>query len=65
MYNIEEACKAQDDYCEKHELPHFAPWNGSCFYCGKNIYQDGGVSVQEAKTKLITGCPWCRMSYCE
>lgn len=64
-YNTKEACKAQDDYCEKNELPHFAPFDGLCYYCGNSIYAEGGVSVEEASAKLITGCPWCRHSYCE
>lgn len=30
-YNIKEAIKAQEQYCEEHELPHFAPRSGVCW----------------------------------
>lgn len=64
-YNSELARKAQDDLCDRRKLPHFAPLDGICFYCGGNIYKDGGVSVEEAGKRLITSCPLCRRSYCE
>lgn len=64
-YNIEMACKAQDRYCEEHDAPHFAPHLGVCWSCGRNIYSENGYSVEEAGQKLITGCPFCRRSYCD
>ena len=64
-YNSELAHKAQCDLCDRRKLPHFAPLDGICFYCGGNIYTDGGVSVEEAGKRLITSCPLCRRSYCE
>lgn len=65
VYDIKAACEAQDKMCDERKLPHFAPLSGTCFYCGKNIYADGGISVKEASTRLITGCPYCGRSYCE
>ena len=65
MFDRLKARKAQDEYCEKNKLPHFAPQDGYCFYCGQNIYTEGGYSVEEAEARLITGCPFCRRSYCE
>lgn len=38
-YDPIEAAKAQEDYCNEHKAPIFAPRNGWCFNCGKNIYE--------------------------
>ena len=65
-YNPREAVKAQEEYCSKINAPFFAP-NGNnmyrCYYCNQNIYKDGGISVEEAGSKVITGCPFCHYSY--
>ena len=60
--------EAQRGYCEKMGAPHFAPPDGECWRCGKNIYQSyerAGYTNETASTKLITGCPHCNISYCE
>ena len=56
---IEAACAAQADLCAKSGLPHFAPANGVCWSCGRQIYEelDG--------TSFVTGCPFCHRSYCD
>ena len=64
-YDESEAIAAQTAYCKEHSLPHFAPSNGYCFRCGLQIYGKNGISVEEAGTRLITGCPYCRASYCD
>lgn len=74
-YNIKEAIKAQEQYCEEHELPHFAPRSGVCWYCHQNIYSENGftrfgektsgISVEGAGSHMITGCPFCYRSYCD
>jgi hypothetical protein len=73
-YNISEAIEAQERYCKKNGLPYFAPGNGICYRCNKNIYKkikrdetsiERGISVEAAGTKLITGCPHCNWSFCE
>ena len=72
-FNFVRARDAQERYCDEHELPRFAPFNGICFYCCQNIYspverKNGmvcGVSVEEAGSKLIAGCPHCGHSFCE
>ena len=64
-YNFRLARDAQERYCDDNELPHFAPFNGICYYCGQNIYvpverKNGmvcGISVEDAGKRLITGCP--------
>ena len=70
-YNPALAEKAQDEYCERNGKPNFAPYGGYCFHCGQNIYSAkvypngfvGGISVEEAGRKLITGCPFCHISF--
>lgn len=37
-YNISEAIKAQEQFCDKNEYPCFAPDNGICWDCHQNIY---------------------------
>lgn len=79
-YNPTEAHLAQVKHCEERKLPHFAPV-GNCWRCGKNIYElketefktwDGrtiirqtGISVEQAGSELITGCPHCNRSFCD
>lgn len=74
-YDPTEAVKAQEAYCDEHEFPIFAPSNGWCVNCGRNIFeaytyrgcedQTTGISVQEAKTRLITCCPHCNTTFCD
>lgn len=67
------AAKAQRDYCDEHGYPLFAPRDGLCYRCGRNIYlptngSNGrviGITVKEAGQKLITGCPHCNYSFVE
>jgi hypothetical protein len=71
-FDVKKACDAQSEYCKAHEYPHFAPGDGRCYDCGKNIYQQiikgdwsSGYSVERASSELITGCPHCYHSYCD
>lgn len=74
-YNFDPAisAKAQAAYCDEHELPMFAPADGHCPRCGYNIYLpvNGshsavmGITVEEAGSRLITGCPICNYSFVE
>lgn len=74
-FNVIEAVKAQKVYCDESGAPHFAPSNGVCWNCNKNIYQEYpskynpnitcGISAEKAKTQLVTGCPHCNRSYCD
>lgn len=41
----------------------FAPSNGICYRCKKQIYSEGGISVERASTELTTGCPFCYISF--
>lgn len=75
VFNVQESIKAQRNYCEKTGAPHFAPRNGVCWSCNKNIYEEhpwkynpeitSGIDVERAATELVTGCPHCNRSYCD
>lgn len=80
MFNVYEARKVQEEYCKANELPHFAPSDGRCYSCNRQIYEEmkhdriinglespymTGISVEKASSVLITGCPHCNYSYCD
>lgn len=72
-FNPTQATKAQEAYCDEHECPMFAPRNGLCYRCGRNIFlptnaRDGavfGITVESAGKRLITSCPHCNYSFVE
>ena len=71
-FDIAEAVKGQKEYQLAKDFPDFAPADGKCWNCGRNIYSPikngkhtSGYSVERASTTLITGCPHCHRSYCD
>lgn len=54
---------AQKKYCDETGYPHFAPHSGICWSCGEDIYKN--MTVKEAGSKHITGCPHCKKSFCD
>lgn len=63
---------AQRRYCNETKSPLFAPTDGICFSCNKNIYEDqenwrglktNGITEQAASEKLVTSCPHCNSSF--
>jgi hypothetical protein len=71
-FNSGDSKRAQAKLCEDHKYPHFAPKDGNCYRCWKNIYTEidhgnykTGISVERASSDLITGCPHCHYSYCD
>lgn len=54
---------AQSAFCKYNKYPHFAPSNGICWGCGKQIYEK--IDFSRAISDLITGCPHCNRSYCD
>lgn len=65
---LKEACGAQTQYIKMSMSPNFAPSDGICFRCHKNIYQDfirNGWDLSRASSSLITGCPHCNYSFCD
>lgn len=63
MENRNEKINAQKKLCKDKNYPHFAPPDGYCFYCKRDIYTE--ITTQSASEHLITGCPHCNYSYCE
>ena len=55
--------EAQDKYCKTKHLPNFTPSGGLCWHCGKNIYDS--ITLEQAGSELISGCPVCHYSFCE
>jgi len=51
--------EAQKEYAKKIDAPMFAPTDGRCWGCGKDIVNEKWA------TELITGCPHCHRSYCD
>ena len=72
-YDPIKAAVAQKAHCDEIEAPHFAPSDGLCYNCGANIYRapdpqhniSPGISVEQASTRLVTGCPFCHYSFVE
>jgi hypothetical protein len=73
-YDTSAAAEAQRKFCEEKGYPHFAPRNGICWSCNRNIYEQiehhnynfsTGISVESAASGLVTGCPHCYKSYCD
>jgi predicted nucleic acid-binding Zn-ribbon protein len=62
MATIAEKIKAQAAYHRRTGNPAFAPSDGICWACHRQIYDR--ISLETASTELITGCPFCNRSYC-
>ena len=77
VYDRDKASKAQREYCESNKCPRFAPSDGWCWRCHRNIYDKlehptlngksyyTGITVESAGNHLVTGCPHCNRSYCD
>lgn len=71
-YYPDKAAAAQEQYCSERNTPMYAPKDGVCPCCGRNIYSSlrtskgeivVGYSVQFASEHLITRCSWCCASF--
>lgn len=64
-YEVEETqsnkAAAQRHYCETKGLMQFGPYDGYCYRCGKDVYAN--MSVAEAGSTQVTGCPHCFRSF--
>ncbi len=47
----------------KYGWPDFEPYNGKCYYCGKQIYDHPGTRMDIDNEEPITGCRWCCHSF--
>lgn len=44
----------------------FAPSDGKCYCCGKNIAEGpNGITLEQLGDYIITGCPYCHCSFCD
>ncbi|MCD7830698.1 MAG: hypothetical protein LUI01_00270 [Firmicutes bacterium] len=67
-YDPEKAVKAQEAFCKAEKIPLFAPIDGVCERCKRNIYlpvHNLGYTLDEAGRKHITDCPHCHKSFCD
>ena len=66
-------CRDAQEYYVKKRCTSFAPRDGVCYRCNRNIYQhyelssrvSKGYSLDKSSNSLITGCPHCCISYCD
>lgn len=57
-----EKIAAQTIYCKINSSGEFyAPHTTRSWCCGRNIWER--ITLKEATTKLITGCPYCNRSF--
>lgn len=74
------AMRKNEEYCREKQITSLAPRNGICFRCRCNIYEaktaienifgeekevTTGITVEEASSRDITGCPHCHASFCD
>lgn len=74
-YDVKSSIACQERYCKENGYPMFAPSDGICYRCGRNIYSPhlirgtndkySGIPTFRAGCTLITGCPHCHYSYCD
>lgn len=62
LLKIKLAADAQAHFCQRHNMPDFAG-DGICFSCGRQIFEK--ITLARAATAIITGCPYCKRSFCE
>lgn len=76
-YDIAASVVAQKNFAKRYANAHpedpfsgpmsrgvaFAPRDGFCYRCHKNIYSEGGISLDQAANHFVTGCPFCHISY--
>ena len=53
--------RAQIAFCKSIGTEYFAPLNGKCYRCGRDIYEK--ISLEDAGTRLVTGCRHCHYSF--
>ena len=67
VFNGKEAYKAQEKYCEQHNLPFFAPYKCHGHKATVNTPHEvfAIISINYASLHHITECPICRRSFCD
>lgn len=59
--DVQKAIIFQQKFCLLSGFPLFAPENGICYHCGKQIYEE--ITTAKAASQLITSCPHCRHTF--
>ena len=63
-FNVEESIKGQNEYCRKNEYPYFAPRNGICWCCRRNIYKPifyknlGDIFYRSREVETVEDCDY-------
>ncbi|URZ06442.1 hypothetical protein CLROS_017750 [Clostridium felsineum] len=52
-YNISKAIQVQQKLCRERNFPHFAPEDGRCWCCNKNIYEEIGWKYDSASHRHV------------
>lgn len=60
---IKQAIADQAARCREMGWPNFAPGDGFCYNCRKNIYQNYSNRTGWTGKSAVTGCPHCNISY--
>lgn len=53
---------AQIEFCREAGGPLFAPADGVCWRCKRQIYD--AISLERAGSSRVTGCPYCKHDFC-
>ena len=60
----EDKLEAQQEYCQRHQLPLFVDVQAQeCFCCSKKIYD--GYKLEDCAKSHLTSCPFCNTSFCD
>ena len=64
---VQEAISNQEKLVSKLGTPYFAPADGICWKCGRQIFGTGEsqITKERAAKEFITGCPHCHQTYCD
>ncbi|OEH86223.1 hypothetical protein BHU72_11855 [Desulfuribacillus stibiiarsenatis] len=54
-YNVVKSVQGQKTLCKERQLPHFAPSDGRCWSCKRNIYETKENKMRNWQTGEITG----------
>lgn len=63
LKSIAEECKGTFMYDNMKNGTGFGPSDGVCYCCHRNIYSEGGISVETAGKEMTTECPFCHRDY--
>lgn len=64
---VQEAIQNQKKLVSKLSAPYFAPSDGICWKCHKQIFgtDERQITKERAAKEFITCCPLCHQTYCD